>query len=595
MRTLACFLLSLLFTAAWADQRQPHLQLAEIDSLAGVLVYANPDSTLQLAHEGLRLAEQAGDDRMAMRMYTHISNAWQLVGHLDSVDGYNTLLWERARATRDTLMMVTALGKIASHRFLAGNVDSAIHYLQHSIALIPFLEEKYQRGLFFTTHANLGIMYQRKGVLATAHRHFAKALQYAPEGCAPQRVNLLNVQATLYFELKIFDRAEKLLRQALACNEQNPNLDRITVVVLNNLGEIYLDHHRDYRQAISYFNRSIELNGGKFPKSHFFSLAGKADAYLKLNEPDSARILLREAARLIENGVVSPETESFLCLGEASLALSENDLSLAKEKAARAIEIAEAAGYGPILQDAYRIWLSAALKMAGNEPYSAYFERYVTLIDSIDRTRLAQSMALLEAELVNTRTRDSLYQARVEKAYLETLHSAQSAALWMSMLLLLIVSILAWSWFKQWRLAEAQRAALLEKNRHLLEHQQQRKQKTQSVRELVQQARTEKFHPDNGQWSVVLNQITHVSSDGNLITFHLTDGSQRQMWGSLSSLSNILPDFLFVRCYQSFIVNLDEVKEVRANEVILKNEQRLRVGRTYKKNFMEKWQQYIQS
>ena len=67
------------------------------------------------------------------------------------------------------------------------------------------------------------------------------------------------------------------------------------------------------------------------------------------------------------------------------------------------------------------------------------------------------------------------------------------------------------------------------------------------------------------------------------------------MWGSLSSLSNILPDFLFVRCYQSFIVNLDEVKEVHTNEIILKNGQRLRVGRTYKKNFLEKWQQYIHS
>lgn len=592
MRLCVLFFAALQFCllSAFASTQPTDSQLVHLDTLAGKIVYAHPDSTILLAHRGLQLAKQLGDDRMVMRMYTHISNAWQLQGRFDSVNVYNTLLWEKARASRDTLMMVTALGKIGSLQYLSGHVDSAIHSFQQSLELIPHLEEKYQRGLLLTSHANLGMMYQPKGDLASASRHFAEALRFAPEGCHPDRVNLLNVQATLYFDLEFFERAEKLLEKALACSTQNPNLTRIAIVVLNNLGELQLKHYNDPRQAITFFDRAIEQNEGKFTQSLLFSLAGKAEAYIKLNEPDSARMLLRQAA---SHQMKSPETASWIHMLEASLALAENDLPLAKKKAAQAIEIAETAGLTPTLRDAYRTWLSAALKMKSDERLADWFDRFVALNDSIDRTRLVQRMALLEAEQINANMRDSLYRERVEKAYLESIHSTQRTLLWVSMLLLLLASIIAWSWFKQWRLSEARRQALLEQNRHLTQLRAQGAARAPSASS-IDDIRTQKFHPDNGQWAVQLCQISHISSSGNLITFHLTDGTTRQMWGSLSSLIEVLPSSMFARCYQSNLVNFEAISEVRANEIRLKSGVTLKIGRTYKKDFAEKWKEYIE-
>lgn len=67
-----------------------------------------------------------------------------------------------------------------------------------------------------------------------------------------------------------------------------------------------------------------------------------------------------------------------------------------------------------------------------------------------------------------------------------------------------------------------------------------------------------------------------------------TDKNEYKVYETVTSLMERLEKF-FVRISQGVIVNLKEIKEVRGNDVTLKDGQILSIGRTYKKRVREKW------
>ena len=83
--------------------------------------------------------------------------------------------------------------------------------------------------------------------------------------------------------------------------------------------------------------------------------------------------------------------------------------------------------------------------------------------------------------------------------------------------------------------------------------------------------------------------IIFVSSRSNLVfkTFVVNDSS------SLTAFILKLASINFVQIHKSYIVNLDYLKGINKNEVLLFNNSRLPIGRKYRDLFYERYQEYL--
>ena len=63
----------------------------------------------------------------------------------------------------------------------------------------------------------------------------------------------------------------------------------------------------------------------------------------------------------------------------------------------------------------------------------------------------------------------------------------------------------------------------------------------------------------------------------------------------LGMLCSQLEPFGFVRCHKGFVVNLNKIKRLRSAEILLVSGKRIPVGRVYKKEIMEAYQQFMKA
>lgn len=62
---------------------------------------------------------------------------------------------------------------------------------------------------------------------------------------------------------------------------------------------------------------------------------------------------------------------------------------------------------------------------------------------------------------------------------------------------------------------------------------------------------------------VLYQEMEFVESNNTRLTIHLTDGSMLQSYGKLSDLEKELSDRRFLRCHQSYLINMEQVKGVQ--------------------------------
>ncbi len=97
----------------------------------------------------------------------------------------------------------------------------------------------------------------------------------------------------------------------------------------------------------------------------------------------------------------------------------------------------------------------------------------------------------------------------------------------------------------------------------------------------------------HGMERMSLSDIMYVEAKAHRITFHLT---QREVTYSdtLTACEKNLPEQEFVRCYQSFIVNIHYVDSCNGSELLLKDGTVIPVSRSKKKLVMQKMlEQYM--
>jgi two-component system LytT family response regulator len=87
-----------------------------------------------------------------------------------------------------------------------------------------------------------------------------------------------------------------------------------------------------------------------------------------------------------------------------------------------------------------------------------------------------------------------------------------------------------------------------------------------------------------------IDDVLFVESDGNYSTIVTTDGQKLLITKKLKEVNELLPEHYFFRIHNSFIINLNKIKEFIKNDgyVVMESGHKIPVARQRKSDFLEK-------
>lgn len=96
------------------------------------------------------------------------------------------------------------------------------------------------------------------------------------------------------------------------------------------------------------------------------------------------------------------------------------------------------------------------------------------------------------------------------------------------------------------------------------------------------------------QGAIPYGKILYISSQQHVLSICCTDGRVQQSTGKLDDLEQQICGEAFLRCHQSFIVNMYHVRELSGRElVLLADGQKVPVSRRYYKEIRERYQELL--
>lgn len=98
------------------------------------------------------------------------------------------------------------------------------------------------------------------------------------------------------------------------------------------------------------------------------------------------------------------------------------------------------------------------------------------------------------------------------------------------------------------------------------------------------QARAIMFRLGGKTVSLPVEDISYMESLNRMVIVHLP-GEEHTFPITLTDAERMAPPGLFARCHNSFLINLDQVKQVGRTEVLLRDGIRLPVGRRFYRSF----------
>ena len=76
------------------------------------------------------------------------------------------------------------------------------------------------------------------------------------------------------------------------------------------------------------------------------------------------------------------------------------------------------------------------------------------------------------------------------------------------------------------------------------------------------------------------------------VTFHLTDGKKISCRARLGDFEGQLAESSFLRCHQSFCINLEKVTSLKKNSFVI-GQTEIPISRAYLKNARQKYKDYL--
>lgn len=93
---------------------------------------------------------------------------------------------------------------------------------------------------------------------------------------------------------------------------------------------------------------------------------------------------------------------------------------------------------------------------------------------------------------------------------------------------------------------------------------------------------------------IEIEDIMYIESDKHVLTIHLKDNKIIQTTEKLSELEKIINLKRFIRCHQSYLVNMDYIKDAK-NDFILTNNERIPIRIRGRKEIVEIYHKYYSS
>ncbi len=86
--------------------------------------------------------------------------------------------------------------------------------------------------------------------------------------------------------------------------------------------------------------------------------------------------------------------------------------------------------------------------------------------------------------------------------------------------------------------------------------------------------------------------ILYIESQNKLLLFHFADENTLQCYGRLEEILNEMPGQFFIRCHQSFLINLSHVTELKEN-YLRTGKVMISISRKYGKDVKDKYFAYL--
>ena len=93
-------------------------------------------------------------------------------------------------------------------------------------------------------------------------------------------------------------------------------------------------------------------------------------------------------------------------------------------------------------------------------------------------------------------------------------------------------------------------------------------------------------------YTIKHNEVQYISSSLHTVTFYMDDGSEIHCRGKLSDFDEQLKDSMFLRCHQSFFVNISKVIGMKTDGFIMKDFT-VPISRTYMKEAQKQYRKYL--
>lgn len=114
----------------------------------------------------------------------------------------------------------------------------------------------------------------------------------------------------------------------------------------------------------------------------------------------------------------------------------------------------------------------------------------------------------------------------------------------------------------------------------------------QKYREAVTEERIVCFRYRSQFYTLKHSDIQYISSSLHTVNFHLEDGGEIHCRGKLSDFEEQLRDSTFLRCHQSFFVNISKTIGMKADGFIMKDVV-VPISRTYLKESQKRYRDYL--
>ena len=87
--------------------------------------------------------------------------------------------------------------------------------------------------------------------------------------------------------------------------------------------------------------------------------------------------------------------------------------------------------------------------------------------------------------------------------------------------------------------------------------------------------------------------IIYMESDNKVVYIHTTKQGEVKVYGKLDSFEEQIKDVRYLRCHQSYLVNLDYVAGLVDSDFIMLNDDMIPIRKTGRKLLIKKYEEFM--